>query len=144
MGVEIERKFLVTGHEWRIGPRSHICQGYLTRSEDKTVRVRVVDERGFLTIKGPRTGAMRAEWEYPIPLQDARALLTLCEQPLLEKIRYRVEHKGVTWDVDEFLGKNCGLILAEVELLSEDQHFDKPDWIGDEVTYDERFYSSNL
>ena len=109
------------------------------------MRVRIEGEQAMLTIKGANVGATRSEWEYPIPLADAAELLDgLCEQPLIEKTRHRIEHAGMVWEVDEFLGANAGLVVAEIELASEDQPFDKPDWIGAEVSGDARYYNANL
>ena len=146
MGVEIERKFLVAGDAWRaLGTPVLLRQGYLSSDPDRTVRVRVEDGGGTMTIKGRSVGATRAEWEYPIPLADANALLDrLCQQPLIEKYRSRITLGAHTWEVDEFLGANAGLIVAEIELASEDQAFDKPDWIGAEVTHDKRYFNSSL
>jgi adenylate cyclase len=111
----------------------------------RTVRVRIEGERAVITIKSKSTGATRGEWEYEIPVPDAAELLErLCEQPLVEKIRHRIEHAGHTWEVDEFLGENAGLVVAEIELGSEDEAFEKPAWIGQEVTGDPRYYNSSL
>lgn len=144
MAIEIERKFLVSSDAWRSAPAVYFCQGYLNPSKERTVRVRVAGEQGFLTIKGKSTGASRAEFEYEIPVADAKQLLALCEGPLIEKYRRKIEFGGVLWEVDEFLGDNQGLVVAEVELESEQQVFVKPDWLGDEVTHDPRYYNSNL
>jgi adenylate cyclase len=146
MGVEIERKFLLRGEGWRaLGTPTLLRQGYLNADPARTVRVRIEGDAGLLTIKSKNTGATRGEWEYPIPLQEAEELLdTLCERPLVEKYRRRIEHAGFTWEVDEFLGANAGLVVAEIELPSEDAAFDKPDWIGPEVTGDKRYYNSSL
>ena len=146
MGIEIERKFLLTGEAWRsLGEPVLLRQGYLSTNPDRTVRVRIEGEQGSMTIKGRSAGATRGEWEYPIPLQDANELLDrLCEQPLIEKYRRRIEFGGNVWEVDEFLGANAGLAFAEIELASEDQQFDKPDWIGEEVTHDKRYFNSSL
>jgi len=142
--VEIERKFLVDGNSWRNGQGIRICQGYLNRDKERTVRVRLSGEKAFLTIKGMNSGATRAEYEYEIPVSHAEELLKICDGPVLEKIRYVVDYNGIIWEVDEFLGENEGLIVAEVELKSEDQSFDRPDWIGSEVTADPRYFNSNL
>ncbi|PIE90899.1 MAG: adenylate cyclase [Acidobacteria bacterium] len=145
MGKEIERKFLVKSDTWRELARGvHYCQGYLSSVKERTVRVRTIEDKGFLTIKGISTGISRLEYEYPIPVEDARALLNICEKPLIEKSRYKIEHGGLVWEVDEFYGDNAGLILAEVELESEDQAYEKPDWIGEEVSSDPRYYNANL
>jgi adenylate cyclase len=108
------------------------------------VRVRVEGDQACITIKGKSSGATRAEWEYPIALADAHELLALCEKPLVEKYRRKIEFGGNVWEVDEFLGENRGLAFAEIELSSEDQPFARPDWIGEEVTHDKRYYNSNL
>ena len=143
---EIERKFLVLGEEWRRGARSFaVRQGFLSTDRDRTVRIRLVDEKGYLTVKGLTIGATRPEYEYPIPPADAEAMLEhLCLRPLIEKTRFLVEHDGDTWEVDEFVGDNEGLIVAEIELESEDQSFTRPEWLGAEVTHDARYYNSNL
>lgn len=144
MAVEIERKFLVRGDAWRNAPVVFYSQGYLNRDKARTVRVRIAGEEAFLTIKGTSVGARRAEFEYPIPVWDARELLAMCEQPLIEKNRRKILHEGFIWEVDEFLGENLGLVVAEVELPSEDSVFAKPDWVGEEVTEDARYFNSNL
>jgi len=144
MGVEIERKFLVQGEGWRQGAGQRLVQGYLNRDKARTVRVRVAGDAAFLTVKGVSVGATRAEFEYPIPLADAQALLALCDGPLVDKTRYRVAWGGVVWEVDEFAAENAGLVVAEVELPSEDTAFAKPAWVGVEVTHDPRYFNSNL
>jgi CYTH domain-containing protein len=146
MGVEIERKFLLANEGWRgQGIATRMRQGYLVADPVRTVRVRIEGGRAVLTIKGKTTGAARGEWEYDIPIADATELLDgLCEQPQVEKIRHRIEHAGHTWEVDEFLGLNAGLFVAEIELGAEDEAFEKPDWIGVEVTGDKRYYNSSL
>ncbi len=144
MSLEIERKFLVVGDSWRSAAAVYYCQGYLNRDKARTVRVRVAGESGFLTIKGISQGATRAEFEYGIPLNDAKELLALCEMPLIEKYRRKISYEGMCWEVDEFLGENEGLVIAEIELEAEDQGFKKPEWVGDEVTQDSRYYNSNL
>ena len=146
MGVEIERKFLVADDAWRtLGEPVLLRQGYLSTDPARTVRVRIEGDQGVLTIKSKSEGASRGEWEYPVPLDEAAELLDrLCERPLVEKYRRRIAHAGFTWEVDEFLGENAGLVVAEIELPSEDAAFDKPDWIGQEVTADKRYYNANL
>jgi CYTH domain-containing protein len=145
MGVEIERKFLVASQLWKAGAEGvHYQQGYLCRGRGRTVRVRTAGQNAFLTIKGPSSGASRAEFEYPIPLEDAQEMLRLCEGALIDKTRYRVRFEGHTWEVDEFHGDNTGLVLAEVELSQEDEHVSIPPWIGEEVTADPRYFNSNL
>jgi adenylate cyclase len=146
MGQEIERKFLLRDQSWKRGAHGvPYQQGYLGLDPARTLRVRVAGEKGFLTIKGAADGASRAEFEYPIPVSEARELLaTLCLKPQIEKIRYRIEYVGMVWEIDEFLGDNAGLVLAEVELESPDQTIDLPPWIGAEVTGDHRYYNSWL
>lgn len=145
MGIEIERKFRVRGDAWRNGESVEYRQGYLSTEEQRTVRVRTDGDQAWLTIKGITRGASRSEFEYNIPLTDGRQLLDeLCTRPLIEKRRYRVTHDGLTWEIDEFFGDNEGLVIAEVELASEDQAFEKPAWVGDEVTGDPRYYNANL
>lgn len=144
MAIEIERKFLVRGDAWRDAPPVFYSQGYLNRDKARTVRVRIAGEEAFLTIKGISVGVRRAEFEYPIPVWDARELLAMCEQPLIEKNRRKLLHEGFVWEVDEFLGENFGLVVAEIELPSEDTAFAKPDWLGAEVTDDARYFNSNL
>lgn len=146
MGVEIERKFLLRDERWKaLGQGVLIRQGYLSSHGDRIVRVRIVGQKAILTIKGKSQGATRGEWEYPIPLADAEVFLdTLCEKPIIEKFRYRIPHDGMTWEIDEFLGDNAGLVVAEIELEAEDQPFSKPDWIGEDVTHDTRYVNANL
>ncbi len=146
MAIEIERKFLVKGDGWRgMGLGMVYCQGYIPSKEGRTVRVRIAGDRGFLTIKGPSVGNARAEFEYSIPVEDAREMLeTLCERPYIEKTRYKIAIGALTWEVDEFAGDNQGLILAEVELTEEHQIIELPDWIGEEVSGDFRYFNSNL
>jgi CYTH domain-containing protein len=144
MAIEIERKFLVVNDTWRSALATYFSQGYLNRDKTRTVRIRVAGDVGFLTVKGKSEGASRAEFEYEIPLVDAKQLLTLCDGPLIEKYRRKISYQGLVWEVDEFLGDNLGLVVAEVELESEDQEFSKPDWVGEEVTQDARYYNSNL
>jgi len=145
MAREIERKFLVTGDAWRSGEHNEYRQGYITTDKERTVRVRIAGDRAYLTIKGVTRGATRSEFEYGIPVDDAAELLDqLCLRPLIEKRRYIAEHDGMTWEVDEFFGDNEGLVVAEIELEEERQSFSKPDWVGDEVTSDPRYYNANL
>ncbi|MEO0869262.1 MAG: CYTH domain-containing protein [Cyanobacteria bacterium J06642_11] len=146
MAQEIERKFLVQGDEWRtLAPGRYYCQGYIPTQGKQTVRVRIVGDQGYLTLKGPTVGISRSEFEYDIPLQDAQAMLAeLCDHPLIEKHRYCIPVGEVIWEVDEFSGENQGLILAEVELTEADQTVNLPPWIGQEVTGDPRYYNSNL
>jgi CYTH domain-containing protein len=146
MGKEIERKFLVEGEHWReLSEGILYRQGYLSTEKERTVRVRTIGSKGFLTIKGINVGATRNEFEYEIPAAEAGQMLDeLCLKPLIEKKRYTIEYGGFVWEVDEFFGDNEGLILAEIELESENQPFDKPGWIGKEVTGDPRYFNSNL
>ncbi len=144
MAIEIERKFLVVGDAWRKTPAVFYSQGYLNRDKARTVRVRIAGEEAFLTIKGTSVGASRAEFEYPIPVWDARELLAMCEQPLIEKNRRKILYEGFIWEVNEFLGENLGLVVAEIELPVEDTVFTRPDWVGEEVTEDARYFNSNL
>lgn len=146
MGIEIERKFLVTGEGWRqpATAQTRFSQGYLSRDPARTVRVRIAAERAFLTIKGATQGATRAEFEYEIPLADAQQLLAMCAGPVVEKIRHLCVFDGMTWEVDEFLGANAGLVVAEIELQSESQTFAHPAWLGAEVTGDARYVNANL
>lgn len=146
MSREIERKYLVTGDEWRaLGTATQIRQGYLSTVKERTVRIRVVGDAAYLTIKGITQGATRTEFEYPIPVPDAHQMLDeLCERPLIEKTRHVVVVGGMVWEVDEFAGANDGLTIAEVELEYEDQAFEIPDWVGAEVTSDPRYFNANL
>ena len=148
MGKEIERKYLVIDKDWKkhlegVLP-SVIRQGYLNAEPERTVRIRLKDQQGFLTIKGKTEGTSRSEFEYPVPVEDAMDMLLLCKGPLIEKYRYTIDINGQTWEIDEFFGENEGLIVAEAELDSEDQLLSPPHWIGEEVTYDRRYYNSNL
>ena len=145
MGTEIERKFRVKEGAWREANATRYRQGYLSTVKERTVRVRTINDKAYLTIKGITVGASRAEFEYEIPVADAEEMLdNLCEKPLIEKNRYEVDAGTLTWEVDEFFGENQGLVIAEIELQSEDQPFDKPDWVADEVTSDPRYYNANL
>ena len=144
MGKEIERKFLVKEGAWRNAKGTRYRQGYLNSAKERNVRVRTMEDKAYLTVKGIAIGASRMEFEYEIPLQDADELLAICEKPLIEKTRYKVQEGGFVWEVDEFFKENQGLIVAEVELESEDQEFPKPDWAGEEVTGDPRYFNSNL
>jgi CYTH domain-containing protein len=144
MAKEIERKFLVRGSAWKKGPGKRVRQGYLALDPKCTVRVRIAGKQGFLTIKGLSKGASRDEFEYPVPLADAAQLLQLCKRPLIEKTRYKVPYKGLTWEIDVFGGENRGLVVAEVELKSERQNIPLPPWVGKEVTDDARYFNSNL
>jgi CYTH domain-containing protein len=145
MGKEIERKFRVTGEAWRAAKATRYRQGYLSTVKERTVRVRTIGDRGYLTIKGASSGAARLEFEYEIPLADAEQMLELlCERPLIEKNRHKIQHDRMIWEVDEFFGDNAGLVIAEVELETENQAFSKPDWVGEEVTDDPRYFNASL
>ena len=147
MPQEIERKFLVTGeYKSQAYAHSRIVQGYISSARGRTVRVRIRDERGYLTIKGAsdKSGISRYEWEKEIPLDEARELLKLCEPGIIDKTRYLVRSGQHVFEVDEFYGENEGLTVAEVELSSEDEPFVKPAFIGREVTGDVRYYNSQL
>lgn len=146
MPREVERKFLLKDDAWKnLGEAVLIRQGYLSTDPGRTVRVRVIGPAAYLTVKGPSTGVSRAEFEYPIPMDDAVEMLeTLCRQPIIEKHRTRIPIGGVVWEVDEFHGLNQGLVLAEVELESPDQAVDLPDWVGEEVSDDPRYFNAGL
>lgn len=147
MGTEIERKFLVADHGWRDAAVSwtELRQGFLSTDPRRTVRVRLTDGTAELTIKRITVDTRRAEYEYSIPPADAAEMLdTLCQPDLVEKTRYRVPHAGHIWEIDVFQGANAGLIVAEVELASVDEPFELPDWVGNEVTSDSRYYNANL
>ncbi len=147
MAQEIERKFLVKGDfKPFVSKEMRITQGYLSSVPERTVRVRVKGDKGFITIKGigNSSGASRYEWEKEIPVSEVNELLELCEPGIIDKTRYQVEHEGFTYEVDEFYGDNEGLTVAEVELESEDQAFGKPEWLGEEVTGDAKYFNSML
>ncbi|MCK5820249.1 MAG: CYTH domain-containing protein [Bacteroidales bacterium] len=143
MPTEIERKYLIKSNNWKTGlseaDSSLIQQGYLNEDPGRVVRIRIRDSKAFLTIKGRAIGISRAEFEYQIPVNDASELLGMCLGNVLIKRRYEIKYEGNIWEVDEFLGKNKGLILAEIELESEDQSFETPEWIGKEVTMDMKY-----
>ena len=148
MAIEIERKFWIKNKNWKVianAPEGTVIkQGYLNTDKERTVRVRIYGAKAFLTIKGKSVGMTRAEFEYEVPVEDAIELLQLCHQPIIEKKRYKIAQDNVIWEIDEFEGINEGLILAEVELESETQAVHIPNWVGEEVTGDIRFYNSNL
>ncbi|OKH39633.1 adenylate cyclase [[Phormidium ambiguum] IAM M-71] len=146
MAIEIERKFLVNGDQWRsLASGITYRQGYICTKKEGVVRVRIVGDRGYLTIKGLSVGNSRAEFEYQIPLSDAQTMLeTMCERPLIEKNRYIIKHGELIWEVDEFFGENAGLIIAEVELSTEEQVIELPEWVGIEVSHDARYFNANL
>lgn len=147
MGVEIERKFLVVGEAWLsdVTQRTHIVQGYLAATDTLTLRVRIKGERAYLTLKGTSTNISRSEFEYEVPLADARAMLDqLAQGPVIDKVRHLVPVGDHTWEVDVFAGDNAGLVMAEVELASEGEAFVTPAWAGREVSDDARYYNVNL
>ncbi|MDZ7805067.1 CYTH domain-containing protein [Thiohalophilus sp.] len=147
MAIEIERKFLVNSDSWReqADAGQHLAQGYLIGSREASVRVRIAGEQANLNIKSATLGIYRQEYEYPIPLADAREMLdALCEKPVIEKTRYHVNHAGHTWEVDVFEGDNAGLVVAEIELASESETFEPPHWLGEEVSADPRYYNVSL
>lgn len=146
MATEIEHKYLVTSDEFKqqACSCSEITQGFLSRDPERTVRVRIRDDKGYITIKGKGTGAAHPEFEYEIPLDDARQMLPLCQPPIIEKTRHIVIHKGNRWEVDEFHGQLQGIVLAELEVPNEDYTFPLPPFVGQEVTGDRRYYNSQL
>ena len=144
MGVEIERKFTVRADFCPQGAGTEMAQGYLSRDPQRTVRVRLAGGRGYLTVKGETRGMVRAEYEYEIPPSDARAMLALCDPPLVEKTRYVMDAAGRRWEVDVFHGANDGLVVAEVELPSETAEVTLPAWVDREVTGEKRYYNSAL
>ncbi len=147
MAIEIERKFLLANDNWRalVSKSINYRQGYLNSDEHSSVRVRVSDDTAKLNIKSATIGAQRHEYEYDIPADDAHELLnTLCHKPLIEKIRHLVVIKQHTWEIDEFLGENQGLYVAEIELSQVDEFFEKMSWVGEEVTEDVRYYNNQL
>jgi len=146
MGIEIERKFLAEGDGWKAAAGDGLAcrQGYLAIDPEKTIRVRIIGEQAFLTIKGATSGISRSEFEYEIPVADAAELLKLCGDAVVEKTRYFIGHGGMVWELDVFSGTNEGLVMAEIELETEDQSFELPDWVGREVSGDARYYNASL
>ena len=147
MGIEIERKFLVNKEKWNTvikEKKSFYRQGYIVSDPEKTIRVRLTDTTGYLTIKGLTVGASRPEFEYPVPKEDAVQLLDNFCKSEISKVRHFITHDNKLWEIDEFEGDNEGLIVAEIELSSEDETFSMPDWIDQEVTSDKRYSNSNL
>ncbi|MBO9730258.1 MAG: CYTH domain-containing protein [Chitinophaga sp.] len=147
MPKEIERKYLVDLDKWQQVEKpagQHYRQGYLVTDPQKTIRVRLTPTQGFLTIKGISTGASRLEYEYEIPVAEAKELLDNFAVSELSKIRYHVDFKQHTWEVDEFLGDNAGLFIAEIELSSEDEAFEIPEWVTEDVTGEKQYYNANL
>lgn len=146
MGIEIEHKYLVVNDKYRnMASSSHrIMQGYLSREPQRTVRIRVKDNQGFITIKGKNVGDTRAEFEYPIPIDDAMQLLNMCLPTVIEKTRYLVPFEGHTWEVDEFHGARRGLVVAEIEIGNSNQQYTLPPFVGQNVTGNPDYYNSNL
>lgn len=147
MPIEIEHKYLVLDSSYKeyTTHKIHIYQGYLSKDKERTVRIRIADDKAFITIKGKNIGDSRAEFEYPIPLNEAQSMLTnFCIQPILEKYRHIVEYKGNTWEIDEFKGDLEGLVLAEIEIPYSEYKYDIPPFTGKNVTNDVRYYNSNL
>ena len=147
MAIEIERKFLVVNDSWRsLGLGKVYKQGYIATADNiTTIRVRIIGEEAYLTIKSKTEGISRNEFEYPIRLEDAQMILeSLCDRPLIEKIRYKINYDNLLWEIDEFQGENQGLIIAEVELENENQTINLPEWVGEEVSHDPRYYNVNL
>lgn len=147
MAQEIERKFLVSGDSWKkhVTRCIYYRQGYLCGNAKASIRVRVSDETAYLNLKSATTGVRREEFEYPIPLSDAHRMLELlCEGPLIEKTRHFVDCGGHVWEIDVFEGQNQGLVVAEIELSAEDEAFDRPEWVGEEVSHDVRYYNASL
>ncbi len=146
MKYEIERKFLVCDKSIINDLTGSLCrQAYIETAKNNVVRVRVFGKLACITLKGESKGSKRLEYEYEIPIKDANEIMdNLCEKPIIEKIRYSVYYKGNTWIIDEFKGKNDGLVIAEIELEKEEDSFEKPEWVGEEVTNDIRYFNSNL
>lgn len=147
MAVERERKFLVNRSIWETidkGQSSLVRQAYLATDANNTVRVRVMDNTGWLCVKGNREGISRLEFEYTIPVEDAEQMIAQLAKSEITKLRYKVRNDELTWEIDEFLGDNAGLIIAEIELDSENQPYDKPAWLGNEVTFDDKYSNSSL
>lgn len=146
MAIEIERKFLVKSHEYRSHSQDvRIIQGFIKNTRESIVRIRIMGDKASFAIKGSTSVATRIEYEYSIPLKDANELLeNFCEKPIIDKVRYLYVFKGFTWEIDEFHGNNEGLIVAEIELEHENQEFQKPEWLGKEVTGEPKYYNANL
>ena len=147
MAKEIEKKYLVKNDNYKcLSSVTYIQQGYITTKKEGVVRVRVKDSEGYITIKGQNQGAVRLEYEYEIPVSEAKEIIeNLCQKPVVEKKRYTYKaDDGHLWEIDEFFGENEGLVVAEIELSTEDEEYVVPDWIGEDVTFDMRYYNSNL
>lgn len=147
MGIEIERKFLVDKEKWSrvLKPEAEtIKQKYLVTDKEKTIRIRIKGEKGFITLKGKKKGLRRSEFEYEIPVKDAVSMMASFGGGMISKTRYKIKHEGKLWEVDEFHEDNEGLIVAEIELQTESETFLSPAWLGKEVSHDSRYYNSNL
>ncbi|MDH5484969.1 MAG: CYTH domain-containing protein [Gammaproteobacteria bacterium] len=147
MPVEIERKFLIRNDNWKsaVDSSTPIRQGYLAPLSKASMRIRIDGDKANINIKSATLGIHRMEYEYPIPMDEALEMLDqLCDRPQIEKVRHRIKQGKHVWEIDEFAAENAGLIMAEIELESEDEAFDKPDWLGEEVTGDERYYNVNM
>ena len=146
--IEIERKFLITSDEYKTAAfaKNEIAQGYLNSTPERTVRVRIKGNKGYLTIKGKgnESGMSRFEWEKEIPVSEAKSLLELCEKGVISKTRFEIKVGNHVYEVDEFYGENSGLVIAEIELQSETETFEKPSWLGNEVTNNEQYYNAYL
>lgn len=146
MGIEIEHKYLVINNSFKelAVTKHHITQGYLSKVPERTVRIRIINDKGFITVKGKNEGDRRIEFEYEIPVDDARSLMTLCMPGIIEKYRYIVPFGGYIWEIDEFLGERYGLTIAEIEIPSSDSEYLIPNFIGENVTGNPIYYNSNL
>lgn len=145
MGQEIERKFLVCNEAWRgAGSARRMVQGYLSLDPERTVRVRIAGERAWVTVKGVTSGCTRVEHEFEVPVEKAEGMLALCLPEVIDKTRHEIHVAGHLWEVDEFHGANAGLVVAEIELKEEGEVFEKPAWLGQEVTEDPRYYNASL
>lgn len=148
MATETERKFLVSSHKWHqsVDKIINIKQGYFETPDNIAIRIRIIDEEAFITVKGSlqEDGMSRSEFEYKIPVIDAEDMLNLCRRPIIEKVRHHVMYEGHLWEIDEFNGDNSGLVVAEIELHSPDERFDNPEWLGEEVTDDNRYINACL
>ncbi len=146
MAIEIERKYLVKSDDWKsLATKKYYQQGYLLISKSLTIRVRIIEDKSYITIKGASKGISRSEYEYEIPIKEAEDIIqSLCEKPLIEKYRTKINIDDVIWEVDEFLGENEGLVIAEVELKNEGQKINLPAWIGDEVSGNPKYSNSYL
>ena len=146
MNNEIERKFLLKNSDWKKIADAGICikQGYLNSSTRLTTRIRTKGNQGFITIKGKTIGISRAEFEYEIPFEDALNLLKLCQNSIIEKTRFEVKIENQSWEIDVFEGENQGLIVAEIELNSETESFEKPEWLGEEVSFENKYFNACL